>query len=178
MADAAAQGKRVMLYFGQDGCPYCKRLLEVNFRRAAIAAKAQRQLVALALNIWGDREVTWRTAGKVTEKRLAAQLKVQFTPTLVFLDERGGIALRLNGYLGRPQLRKRCWGVGARHALQPYIRPVKPADRGFPALMELARAGPSSVTRSRAALLGSPQGFSRHGAVRIAITFERLTQFC
>ena len=34
VADAAAQGKRVMLYFGQDGCPYCKRLMEVNFRQA------------------------------------------------------------------------------------------------------------------------------------------------
>jgi thioredoxin-related protein len=96
--EAAAQGKRVMLYFGQDGCPYCKRLMEVNFRQAAIATKAQRHLVALALNIWGDREVTWTEGAATTEKRLAAQLKVQFTPTLIFLDERGGVALRLNGY--------------------------------------------------------------------------------
>jgi thioredoxin-related protein len=96
--DAAAEGKRVMLYFGQDGCPYCKRLMEVNFRQASIAAKAQRHLVALALNIWGDREVTWTDGTTTTEKRLAAQLKVQFTPTLIFLDERGAIALRLNGY--------------------------------------------------------------------------------
>jgi len=98
VAEAAAQGKRVMLYFGQDGCPYCKRLMEVNFRQAAIAAKAQRHLVALAINIWGDREVTWTDGAVTTEKRLAARLKVQFTPTLVFLDERGGVALRLNGY--------------------------------------------------------------------------------
>jgi thioredoxin-related protein len=96
--EAATQGKRVMLYFGQEGCPYCKRLMDVNFRQAAIAAKAQRQLVAIALNIWGDREVTWTDESVTTEKRLAAQLKVQFTPTLLFLDERGGVALRLNGY--------------------------------------------------------------------------------
>ena len=96
--DAAAQGKRVMLYFGQDGCPYCQRLMDVNFRQAAIAARAQRQLVAIALNIWGDREITWVDGVATTEKRLAAQLKVQFTPTLLFLDERGGVALRLNGY--------------------------------------------------------------------------------
>jgi thioredoxin-related protein len=98
VAAAAAERKRVMLYFGQDGCPYCKRLMEVNFRQAAIAAKARRHLVALALNIWGDREVTWTDGSLTTEKRLAARLKVQFTPTLVFLDERGGVALRLNGY--------------------------------------------------------------------------------
>jgi len=99
VAEAAAQGKRVMLYFGQDGCPYCKRLMEVNFSQAAIAAKARHRLVALALNIWGDREVTWTDGAVTTEKRLAASLKVQFTPTLLFLDERGGVALRLNGYL-------------------------------------------------------------------------------
>ena len=98
VAEAAAEGKRVMLYFGQDGCPYCKRLMEVNFRQTAIAQKAQRHLVALALNIWGDREVTWTDGTVTSEKRLAAQLKIQFTPTLVFLDERGAIALRLNGY--------------------------------------------------------------------------------
>jgi thioredoxin-related protein len=98
VAEAAAQDKRVMLYFGQDGCPYCKRLMEVNFRQAAIVAKAQRHFVALALNIWGDREVIWTDGTATTEKRLAAQLKVQFTPTLLFLDERGGVALRLNGY--------------------------------------------------------------------------------
>jgi thioredoxin-related protein len=87
-----------MLYFGQDGCPYCKRLMEVNFRQEAIAAKAQKHLVALALNIWGDREVTWTDGQATTEKQLAARLKVQFTPTLIFLDERGAVALRVNGY--------------------------------------------------------------------------------
>lgn len=98
VAEAAKHGKRVMLYFGQDGCPYCKRLMEVNFRQAAIAGKAQKNLVALALNIWGDREVIWVDGVVTTEKRLAAQLKVQFTPTVLFLDERGGVALRMNGY--------------------------------------------------------------------------------
>ena len=98
VADAAKQGKRVMLYFGQDGCPYCVRLMEVNFRQAAIAAKAQKNLVALALNIWGDREVRWTDGSITTEKQLAAKLKVQFTPTILFLDEQGGVALRMNGY--------------------------------------------------------------------------------
>ena len=99
VAAAAADGKRVMLYFGQDGCPYCKRLMEVNFRQATLARKAERNFVALALNIWGDREVTWVDGRNLSEKRLAAELKVQFTPTLLFLDERGGVALRINGYL-------------------------------------------------------------------------------
>src|SRR5688500_10454142 len=85
VADAARQGKRVMLYFGQDGCPYCMLLMEVNFRQSAIAARAQQNLVALALNISVDCEVVWTDGAATTEKQLAAKLKVQFTPTLLFL---------------------------------------------------------------------------------------------
>ena len=98
VAEAAKEGKRVMLYFGQDGCPYCKQLMEVNFRQRPTVERMQKRFVALALNIWGDREVIWTDGKAITEKQLAARLKVQFTPTLIFLDEKGGVALRLNGY--------------------------------------------------------------------------------
>jgi thioredoxin-related protein len=98
-AEAAKEGKRVMLYFGQDGCPYCKQLMEVNFRQARIVDKMKKGFVAIALNIWGDREVAWTDGRTLTEKQLTAALKVQFTPTLLFLDEKGEVALRINGYL-------------------------------------------------------------------------------
>jgi len=96
--EAAAQRKRVMLYFGQDGCPYCTALMTTNFSQRAIVEKTRRDFVAIAFNIWGDREVTWTDGKAMSEKQLTARLKVQFTPTLIFLDEKGGIALRLNGY--------------------------------------------------------------------------------
>ena len=98
VADAAKVDKRVMLYFGQDGCPYCAALMKTNFSQPRIVKKAKERLVAIALNIWGDRDVTW-TDGKVRrEKDFAAFLKVQFTPTLVFLDEHAKVIARLNGY--------------------------------------------------------------------------------
>lgn len=99
IADAKREGKRLMVYFGQDGCPYCKALMKVNFGDPAIAAKTRRHFVAVALNLWGDREVTWIDGRRMPEKELAKVLKVQFTPTLLFFDEQGGIALRLNGYM-------------------------------------------------------------------------------
>ena len=97
--EAAMQGKRVILYFGQDGCPYCTALIRDNFSQRAIAEKTQRHFVAIALNLWGDREVAWIDGRRMSEKALARELRVQFTPTLLFLDEKGAIALRLNGYL-------------------------------------------------------------------------------
>jgi thioredoxin-related protein len=96
--DAAKEGKRVMVYFGQDGCPYCKALMQTNFSQKTIVDKTRRHFVAIALNIWGDREVTWTDGRTLGEKELARALKVQFTPTLLFLDERGAVVARLNGY--------------------------------------------------------------------------------
>jgi len=96
--EAAKDGKRLMLYFGQDGCPYCRELMRVNFGQKDIADRARRSLLPVALNIWGDREVTWTDGKTMSEKALAAHLKVQYTPTLLFFDEKGGVALRLNGY--------------------------------------------------------------------------------
>lgn len=98
-AEAAKDGKRLMLYFMQDGCPYCKQLVTVNFRDPKIIDKTRRHFVPIAINIWGDREVTMADGRKLPEKRFAAALKVQFTPTLVFFDARGEVADRINGYL-------------------------------------------------------------------------------
>ena len=103
--EAARQGKRVMIYFGQDGCPYCRELMRVNFSQKDIADQARGHFVAVAVNIWGDREVTWTDGKTSSEKALAARLRIQFTPTLLFLDEKGGVALRINGYYPPHQFR-------------------------------------------------------------------------
>jgi thioredoxin-related protein len=96
--DAAKEGRRLMVYFGQDGCPYCKALMKVNFGDPAIEAFTRKHFIAVALNIWGDREVKWLDGRTMPEKDLARVLKVQYTPTLLFFDEKGEIVLRLNGY--------------------------------------------------------------------------------
>lgn len=97
--EAAREGKRVMVYFGQDGCPYCKALMKANFGPGPITDKTRRHFVAIAINIWGDADVTWIDGTQSTEKALARRLKVQFTPTLLFFETDGQLVLRLNGYL-------------------------------------------------------------------------------
>lgn len=96
--EAASQDKRVILYFYQDGCPYCAKLLRDNFGQRRIAKKTQHHFDIISLNMWGDREVTWVDGSGAREKVFAARMKVMFTPTMLFLDEKGNIALRLNGY--------------------------------------------------------------------------------
>ena len=96
--EAAGEGKRLLVYFGQDGCPYCKALMKVNFGDPEIVTATRRRFVAVALNLWGDREVTWLDGRRMPEKELARLLGVQYTPTLLFLDEEGRVVLRMNGY--------------------------------------------------------------------------------
>jgi thioredoxin-related protein len=96
--DAAAQDRRVLLYFYQDGCPYCKKLLDTNFSQRDIAAKTRRYFDVITINIWGDREVTGVDGRQLTEKQFAADLGVMFTPTLLFLNEDGESVSRVNGY--------------------------------------------------------------------------------
>ena len=98
IAEATAENKRLMLYFHQDGCPYCKKLIDVNFTQQDIVDKARATVDVLAINMWGDREVTWLDGESMSEKAFARKMRVMFTPTLLFLDEQGEIALRVNGY--------------------------------------------------------------------------------
>jgi len=98
VADAAAAGKRVLLYFYQDGCPYCKKLLDTNFALSATEKKTRSHFEVIAINMWGDREATGFSGEMTTEKEFSKSLRVMFTPTLLFLDERGGVVLRVNGY--------------------------------------------------------------------------------
>jgi thioredoxin-related protein len=98
VSEAAEEGRRVILYFYQDGCPYCAKLLNENFTIRTIVDRTREHFQIIALNIWGDRMVTDLQGVEITEKSLAETLKVRYTPTLLFLDEQGRVVLRVNGY--------------------------------------------------------------------------------
>ena len=96
--EATAEGRRLLLYFHQDGCPYCKKLLTDNFGDHGIAEKTRKGFDVIAVNMWGDREVTGLNGEVTTEKDFSKSLRVQYTPTLLFLDEAGEVLVRINGY--------------------------------------------------------------------------------
>ncbi len=102
--EAAANGRRVMLYFYQDGCPYCAKLIRNDFTRPSIVEKTRKYFDVIAINIWGDREVTDLAGNRVTEKQFAKAARVMFTPTLLLLTEKGQVALRINGYFAPKKL--------------------------------------------------------------------------
>ncbi len=98
IAEANDDGKRLMLYFHQDGCPYCKKLIQDNFGQKEITELTQNHFDTISINMWGDREVTDFNGDMTTEKSFARQMKIQFTPTILLLTEDASTALRINGY--------------------------------------------------------------------------------
>jgi len=163
VADAAKQRKRVMIYFGQEGCPYCKQLIEVNFSQKRIVDKARASLVSIPVDIWGDREVTWTDGARLTEKRFAAYLKIQFTPTLLFLDERGRVIARVNGYYPPHRLESVLdWVAGRmedRVPLADYLRTA-------------AKEAASPALADEPFFLRPPYDLRRGGAKPLAVVFE------
>ena len=112
--EANANGKRIMVLFYQDGCPYCNALVELNLSQKNIENMMQNNFDVIAINMWGNREVANIDGKTYTEKTFARAVKVQFTPTIVFFDETGKIILRLNGYLP-PQRFKMALSYVAQH---------------------------------------------------------------
>ena len=84
LAEAEAEGKRLMIVWEQRGCPYCKRMHEVNLRIPRIVDSIEQDFMVLQLNMWGDREVTDFDGEVLKEKDLATKWRIQFTPTLQF----------------------------------------------------------------------------------------------
>lgn len=164
-AEAARDGKRLMIYFGQDGCPYCKLLMQTTFAETRIADKARRSLVAVALNLWGDREVTWIDGRKMSEKELGRALGVQFTPTLLFFNERGDVIVRLNGY--QPPHRM--------DATLDYVSQRLEAKRSYAEYMEKAAREPAKAALNEQPFFMKPpyrlqRGF---GSKPLLVLFER-----
>lgn len=99
IAEAKRAGKRLMVYFYQNGCIYCSKFMAENFGDKKIVDKTRKHFDVIAINIWGDSEVTDTASRALPEKAFAKSLGVQFTPTLLMFDEEGKVALRLNGFV-------------------------------------------------------------------------------
>jgi len=130
VAEATRAGRRVMLYFHQEGCPYCARLVEENFSDPQIRDFMIEHFDGITVNIWGDREVVSVGGHQFSEKTFAAALKVQYTPTLIFLDETGKVALRLDGYYPLRQFRTALDYVAEKQEQKLSFSQYQTANRG------------------------------------------------
>jgi thioredoxin-related protein len=87
LAEANAEGKRLMLIFEQRGCIYCTEMHEKVFPDPEIAGYIEDNFFVVQLNLHGDIEITDVDGEVLTEKQAARKWGIMFTPSMVFMPE-------------------------------------------------------------------------------------------
>ena len=98
ITEANKEGRGLIIYFGQEYCPYCKAHLNNNWGRKDIVAYTRANFDVIGINTRGDRPVTDIDGQQYNEKTFAAHYKADFTPTVLFFDKQGKQALKISGY--------------------------------------------------------------------------------
>lgn len=88
LKEAADKGKRFVIMWELKGCPYCKKIHEINLADPAIETFIKERFELLQLNIIGAREVTDFDGERLSEKAFARKYGIRATPTFQFLPER------------------------------------------------------------------------------------------
>jgi thioredoxin-related protein len=105
VVEAAEGDKHVILFMDLNGCPYCYRMIEENFKHAPYVEFIKENFDVIAINIRGDREVALNEQTSLKEKELADKLNVLYTPTIVFLNQENQVVARVNGYRSVPDFK-------------------------------------------------------------------------
>lgn len=87
LAEANAEGKRLLITVEQRGCIYCTQMHEEVYPDPEIDALIRDSYFVVQLNLFGDVEVTDFDGTVLSEKDMAMRWGVMFTPTLIFLPE-------------------------------------------------------------------------------------------
>lgn len=87
LADANAEGKRLMVIFEQRGCIYCTKMHEEVFSNEDVANYIIDNFFVVQLNLHGDLEVTDFDGDVRSEKDMARKWQILFTPSMFFLPQ-------------------------------------------------------------------------------------------
>lgn len=85
--EAKAEGKRLVLFFEQRGCIYCKKMHEEVFSDPDLNAFIDDNFFAVQLNLHGGTEVIDFDGDALSEKDMARKWRVMFTPNIMFMPE-------------------------------------------------------------------------------------------
>ena len=90
LAEANAEGKRLMVLIEQRGCIYCKKMHEEVFVAPEVAQYIADNYFVIQINMFGDVEVTDFDGTSLPEKDMVRRWGALFTPTIYFFPETVG----------------------------------------------------------------------------------------
>lgn len=87
LAEANAEGKRLVIMVEQRGCIYCRKMHEEVFPRDEVATYIRENFFVVQVNLYGDTEITDFDGETLTEKQATRKWGLLFTPSILFLPE-------------------------------------------------------------------------------------------
>lgn len=96
--EAGRQNKKLIVYFYQDGCPYCKKLIKYNLADKTALTLAKDNFDIIAINIFGALEVTDTDGEVLSEKQYSKKMHISFTPSMIVFNEKNQAIFKMHGY--------------------------------------------------------------------------------
>lgn len=90
LAEATAEGKRLMIIVEQRGCIYCKKMHEEVFSVPEVSQYIEDNFFVVQINMFGDVEVTDFDGTALPEKDMVKRWGALFTPSIYFFPETVG----------------------------------------------------------------------------------------
>ena len=84
LAEAGAEGKRLMVIIEQRGCIYCTKMHEEVFSVPEVGDYITDNFFVVQINMFGDVEVTDFDGETLAEKDIVRKWGALFTPTIMF----------------------------------------------------------------------------------------------
>jgi thioredoxin-related protein len=104
LEEAKKAGKiGLFLFYEQDGCDYCRRMMQTIFNQRRVQDWYGKRFVSIAVDIRGDVELKDVDGITLPSKVFAEHRKVNFTPVVSFLDLNGVEIFRKTGMVASPE---------------------------------------------------------------------------
>lgn len=87
LADASANGQRLMVIIEQRGCIYCQTMHEEVWVQPDILQMLEEDFYVVRINMHGSTEVTDFDGEVMEEREIARRWRNMFTPTILFFPE-------------------------------------------------------------------------------------------
>ena len=87
LAEATADGRRLMVLVEQRGCIYCRQMHEEVFPDPAVLERLEQDYFVIQINMFGDIEVVDFDGEALSEKEAVRKWGLLFTPTMMFFPE-------------------------------------------------------------------------------------------
>jgi thioredoxin-related protein len=95
LEEARQAGKwGLLLFFEQEGCPYCEHMMKTILNQASVQDWYRERFVSLSVDINGDIELTDVDGIALPSKVFARHRRVKTTPTISFIDLSGAEVYR------------------------------------------------------------------------------------